>query len=211
MPFLDFLTGTPSTFEQVPRFTPQQQTTLNAILKQALSGLQAPLGAGFAPIAQQARTQFAQQTVPTIAERFTAMGGQGGQRSSAFPQLLGQAGAGLEQGLAAQQAQFGLQERQLLQSLLGMGLMPQFETAYRQEQPGFLSGLGGGLGAGIGSILPTLFSGGLGFLGGGPVGAGMGMAAGAAPGISNILSRLWSGGRTNPWQMQMPQYSFMNY
>lgn len=152
-----FFRGDPGRFEQVPRFTPEQQSAFSKILGMGLSGLERPT-AGFEPIAQQARTQFAQQTIPSIAERFTAMGGQ---RSSAFPQALGQAGAGLEQSLAAQQAQYGLQNQGLLQQLLGFGLAPQFETLRYKPQPsGFETGVLSPLFQGLGSALPTLAMGG---------------------------------------------------
>lgn len=131
---------------QVQKFNPEQQAALSQILQQALGGLQEP-SAGFAPIAQQARTQFEQQTVPSLAERFT---GLDGQRSSAFSQTLGQAGAGLEQALAGQQAQFGQQQQQLLQQLLGLGLTSPFETGFQKQAPSFLE-----------NLLPLLISGGL--------------------------------------------------
>lgn len=62
---------------------------------------------------QQARQNFQQQTVPALAERFTA---GGGGRSSAFNQQLAQAGGNLEAQLAALGPQFEQQRRgQLLQ------------------------------------------------------------------------------------------------
>lgn len=84
-----------------------------------------PIGIG--GIEQQARQDFAQKTLPGIAERFTAAGGQ---RSSAFQQQLGQAGADLETQLAVlrqeearrQQGlglQYGLAGQQLGQQRLG--------------------------------------------------------------------------------------------
>lgn len=141
----------PASTEQIQRFTQPQQQGINQILQQALSGLGQPLGQGFAPIAQQARTQFAQNTIPSIAERFSGMGA-GAQGSSAFGQQLGQAGAGLEGQLAGQQSQFGLQEQGLLQQLLGIGLTPQFDSLYKPESPGKISQFGGAL-MGIGSGL----------------------------------------------------------
>lgn len=145
---------------QIPTGTPQQQAANKQILQMALQGLQNPQ-AGFAPIAQQARTQFSQQTVPGIAERFSALGSGGAQRSSAFGQQLGAAGAGLEQGLAAQGAQYGLQNQQLLQGLLKMGLMPQFQNELSPGEPGLLQQVGS-------QILSNLFGGkGLGGAGGG--------------------------------------------
>ena len=136
-------------FQQVQRFTPQQQQAQNQALQMALSGLQNP-NAGFEPIANQARQQFNSQTVPSLAERFTAMGN--GQRSSAFQGALGSAGADLESQLAALQAQYGLQNRSQLMQLLGQGLEPQFENAYNPGGGGFSSGIFGGLSGGLGAL-----------------------------------------------------------
>ena len=169
MGFLSFLKGekpTKEKFVQVERFTPQQKQILNQILGQA--GGMMPSGMGFlesilgqSPEAMQqfqapARRAFEEQTIPTIAERFTGMGAQ---RSSAFPQILGQAGAGLEEALSAQRAGLGFQGLGQLQSLLGMGMTPQFETGIRPGtpgRPGFLEGLVPGLGKGIG-MLPSTY------------------------------------------------------
>lgn len=135
---MGFFTSTPRKVEQLERFKPDQQQASSQVLQQALSGLQPQnFGKGFEPIAQQARTQFSQQTIPSIAERFTGLGA-GAQRSSAFPMALGQAGAGLEGNLAGQKAQFGLQQQGLLQNLLGMGLQPQFENLITPKDPSFM-------------------------------------------------------------------------
>ena len=134
MAWYDFLTGNPARTEQIQRFNPQQQSALSQLLGQGLQGLQnvqnpQNFGSQFEPIAKQARSQFAQQTVPSIAERFTSMGSGSALSSPAFASQLGQAGAGLEEGLAAQKAGFGLQQQgqqqSFLQNLLGMGLTPQ--------------------------------------------------------------------------------------
>jgi hypothetical protein len=123
----------------------------NQSIQQALSLLQggkAPGSFDFAPIAQQARTQFQTQTIPGLAERFTAMGG--GQRSSAFQSALGRAGAGFEENLAGLQSKYGLaqqgQNTQLLQLLLGMGSQPSYESAYFPGQPGLLQSAAPALG-----------------------------------------------------------------
>lgn len=176
MALRDFLLGTPGRAEQVQRFNPEQQQAFSQILQQALSGLQQPT-AGFEPIAQQARTQFQQQTVPSLAERFTAMGGQG---SSAFGQQLGQAASGLEQGLASQQAQYGLQRGNQLQQLLGMGLAPQFDTIQFDQQPGFLeTGIARPFLQGLGQALP-------------------GIASGGASSLLTVLSKILSGANKGP-------------
>lgn len=121
--------GTESSNTQVG--SPQQVAGRQQVLMQALQGL-GQNKADFAPIAQQARTQFAQSTIPGIAERFSGMGAQG---SSAFGQQLGQAGAGLEQGLAGMESQHNLQQQGLLQSLLGLGLGG--ENIHQPAEQGF--------------------------------------------------------------------------
>lgn len=148
----NFLTGYNATNQQVPRFTPDQQQALARALQQALGGLQANKF-DFGPIEQQARTSFQQRTIPTLAERFTAMGGQ---QSSAFNNALGQAGAGLEESLAALRSQYGLKQQALLQNLLGMGLAPQFENMYSPATSGFLGGIAPAVGQGTGLGLLSL-------------------------------------------------------
>jgi len=148
-----------TTAVQTPRFTPQQRGGYEQLLQQGLSGMQNIPSAQFGPIADLYKTQFQQQTIPTIAERFTGMGA-GGQRSSAFEQALGGAGAGLNQQLAGMEQQFNMQQRgqeiSRLMNMLQMGLQPQFQTDYIPPEPGFLSSVGSGLGAGIGSAMPMI-------------------------------------------------------
>lgn len=161
MALADFLTGTPTSSQQFPTISPQQQGLKSAVTNQALSSLQ---GLGnqfsFAPIANQARTQFQTQTIPSLAERFTSLGG--GQRSSAFQGALGQAGAGLEQGLASLQSQYGLQnqqqQNQLLNSLLGYSLSPEVQTLINPQQQGFLQTSASSIAPFIGQLLPMLLS-----------------------------------------------------
>lgn len=149
-----FLIGQPGQLQQFPRLSPQQlglQSSLGGSAQQLLPQVQQ--GFDFAPIAQQARTQFNTQTVPSLAERFTSLGAQ---NSSAFQGALGQAGAGLEESLAGLQSKYGLaqqgQQQQLLLALLGMALQPQFENAYFPSRPGLFQGLAGGLGSGLGTL-----------------------------------------------------------
>ena len=152
-----FFMGTPQWNEQVQNFNPQQQQGFADILQRALGG-QGLGNFDFAPIEKQARSQFEQKTIPSIAERFTSMGGQG---SGAFAQALGSAGAGLEENLAAMKSNYNLQREPQLQNLLGQGLTKQFDTMMHGEQPGFLetglSGLLGGLAGGAGQAYGTQF------------------------------------------------------
>jgi hypothetical protein len=121
------------------RYNQQGQNVLSSLMTQGLQN------ADFSNIANQARGQFYGSTVPTIAERFSNMGGEGGQRSSAFAGTVGAAGAGLESQLAAMQSQFGMQQ-------LVMGLTPQLENFYQPRQAGFAESFGSSLMA----LLPML-------------------------------------------------------
>lgn len=170
--------------QNISRLTPEQLGWQQQAGQTALQGLQNPYE-GFAPIANQAREQFQSSTVPSLAERFTALGNS--QRSSSFQRALGQAGAGLESNLAALQSQYGQRQQGLLQNLLGLALQPNFDTIYQQQQPGFLQSALGGLSGGLGQYGAMQ---GLGMLGGG----GMGNLGGQANNailmqILNLLQR----------------------
>jgi len=142
------LTGYSAATQQLPRYTPEQQALINSLIPHVQQGLQQK--SDFAPIAEQARRSFSTKTVPSIAERFTAMGG--GQRSSAFQGALGQAASDLETNLAALGSGHALQQQALLQNLLGHALSPSFENIYIPQT----SGLFGSLAAGAGASLPFL-------------------------------------------------------
>ncbi len=142
----EFLFGEPGTPQFLPTQTGQQQGLQGLTIQNLMQMLSGGMGGpqqyqqAFAPYAQNAREQFTSQTVPGLAERFTALGG--GQNSSAFQGALGQAGAGLESSLAGMGAQFGQQQQQLdqnyLLNLLRFALMPQFETQYRPATGGLV-------------------------------------------------------------------------
>lgn len=124
--FSSFLKGDPEKERQFQRFTPEQQDVLSNLLRQGaeetnISGLE-----------NLARKRFQEETIPSIAERFTAMGA-GSQGSSAFQSSLGRAGSDLEAQLGALRSQQGMQK-------LGLGLQPSFETAFSPATPGFLQG-----------------------------------------------------------------------
>lgn len=138
----DALVGSPGSMDRFVPFSPTQQAAFEFILNNAISGL-GNMDQNFDPIEQRARQQYQQQTVPGLAERFTALGG--GQRSSAFAQNLGQSGADLESQLAALRSQYNMQRSGQLQSLLGLGLAPRYESIYQAGQPGFIPQFLGGL------------------------------------------------------------------
>jgi len=166
MAFMDFLFGEKSKTKTKPIYNPQQEQLLNQILggiqpgigsgiqnlQNILGGDQASMDAFQAP----SRRAFEQETLPTIAERFTGTFGEGSQRSSAFGQALGQAGRELEENLASQRA--GLQSGalgQLLQ-LLGPAISPRQYQYTKDRQPGFLENLGVPLAQGAASALPLM-------------------------------------------------------
>ena len=130
---------------QAPTMTPAQKKAMDEILQLSLTGIRDPYK-GFEPIASQARSKFAKETIPSLAERFTAMGG-GAQRSSGFQEALGGSATGLEEMLAALMSQYGLQSLGAYGNLAGLGAKPQFENIVQapemqaQSSPGMLQGL----------------------------------------------------------------------
>jgi hypothetical protein len=147
----------PGRWDRQNLLTPQQQAAQNQFLQMGMQGLQNANQdpyAGFEPIEQNAMSQFNSQIIPSIAERFT-----GSQRSSGFQSALQQGAQGLASNLAAQRAQYGLQNRQLqqndqrlAQSLLGMGMQPSFQYSQQQYIPGGHTGFSGAL-SGLSSAL----------------------------------------------------------
>lgn len=178
---MDFMLGQQGGIKKAPTMAKNQISAANQSLSMGMQGLQGlqQNKFNFAPIAQQARTQFNTQTVPGLVERFTSMGpqgSQGGQRSSAFAGTLGAAGAGLEESLAALKEQFGLKEREMDQSLyqnmFNQGMQPQFQNFQQEGSQGFLQstllpmlmagatgGASGGMSGimGLAQLLPQLF------------------------------------------------------
>lgn len=157
MGFLDFLFGKGEKTQQFQKYTPQQQQLFNQLssgagqqLPQAFQYLQNILSQdpeAMKAFEAPARRAFEEQTLPTIAERFSSMGAQ---KSSAFGQQLGQEGAALEENLAAQRGGMQAQALNQLLGLLGTGLTPQFENVLRPGTSGLLGGLGKAAGAGLG-------------------------------------------------------------
>lgn len=184
MAWYDFLTGTSPQTQQFERFKPNQSAAIDQSLQMGLSGLQNLKPFDFAPIEQQATKNFNTQTVPSLAERFTAMGS--GPRSSNFAPAFASAGADLQGQLAALRSQYGLQQQNSLQNLLGLGLTPQFETGYEPRTPGFAESVGAPVLQGLGQTLPYWLP--L-LLGGATGGAGTAAAAGIP-----LLIQLLKGG-----------------
>lgn len=143
--FLDFLFGKGEKTQQFQNFSPDQQNVLGQLLGGAsgqlpqafefLNNILSQDPEAMANFEAPARRAFEEQTIPSIAERFT---GQGAQKSSAFGQQLGKAGESLEEGLASQRSQLGFNALSQLQQLLGSGLTPQSENLFRPGTQGLL-------------------------------------------------------------------------
>jgi len=186
------LFGTQDTFKQLPTLNNQQlgtQSQLGQNISPLLQSLMSNNG-GLSPIMQQARSRFQSQTVPSLAERFTSLGGQGGQRSSAFQGALGNAGAGLEENLSAMQQG---QNNNLLSLLLGYSQQPSFENIFMPGRQGAFGGLASGFGEGLGRALPHALLAGL-----------TGGASLPLSGLSGLSSMFGGGGGGNQNQQQMP-------
>ena len=116
---------------------PSIHISLGKILQSGLSSL-GQNQFNFAPIEAQARKNYTEKTLPSIAERFA---GSNSLRSSAFRNQLAQSGSDLESNLAAMKSNYNLQQQSQLQNLLGLGLSPQFESLYSNGSPGFKQAL----------------------------------------------------------------------
>ena len=106
------------------------QDSLINMLQQRLSGQ-----GGLSPSSQNAINRFNSQTVPSLAERFTALGSGGSQGSSAFSGQLAKAGAGLQQNL--QEMDF-----QQLMQLLGPALGQSSENIQQEPSQFFSNAFG---------------------------------------------------------------------
>lgn len=166
----EFLLGKGSQTKKKPIFDPQQEDLLNQILGRisgtggigsGLQNLQNILGGdeeSFKAFERPARRGFEQETLPTIAERFTSTFGPGSKRSSAYGQAVGTAGRELEENLLSKR--IGMQTdalRQLLE-LLGPALQARQQQYVTPRQPGFLESLGVPVAQSLAQGLPSLLS-----------------------------------------------------
>ena len=183
--FWENIFGSAPRFEEKQLFNPQQQGLQGSLIQQ----LMAVLGGqgGNNPMSQQLERNFQTNVIPSLAERFTSLGG-GAQNSSAFQGALGSAAGNLQQDLAAQQ--YGQ-----LQNLLGYAFQPQSERFAIPGQEGLL-----------GQVAPAAL-GAVGTFFGGPAGGLAGSAGGTA--ISKLLSALFQ--QQQPVQSELNQGSYPQF
>lgn len=178
----NWFTKTPAEISQQHKFSPNQEAGLEQLLQQGLGSAQhlqlpgSPLQSesgqySFAPIAQSARENFSQNTVPSLAERFSSLGSGANLTSGVFQNQLANAGAGLESEIARLASEYGLQQQHLnlqeraqqsqnLGSLLGAGLSPRTDPLYQPEQQSKLLSFGKGLGNAAVQLGSSLLGGG---------------------------------------------------
>lgn len=186
--------GKPDKTGQISRLLPEQQQYLQSVLGQ-LQGMQGPQGnyglsqdylqsllqqspEAYARFAAPYETQFKEQILPQIAERYSSLTGPlgGAGSNSGFAQALGGAATQYQSNLAGLYAQLQQQAAQQAMgqynTLAGMGLGTQaFFPSYQPGNLGFLQTAAGGLLGGIGS------------------GIGTGVGTGLASKISDFLTK----------------------
>ena len=163
MSFMNFLFGEGSKTKTKPIYNPEQRGFLDDILK----NIQSPVACGVQNLQnilgndQQskdtfqapARRDFNQQTLPTIAERFTGAFGEGSQRSSAFGQSLGTAGRELEENLSSQRMSMQSDALSQLLQLISPATSPRNYEYTTNRQPGFLENASIAAAQGLGAAL----------------------------------------------------------
>lgn len=142
--FMKSLSGTPEGVHKIERFRPNQEAAMDALLSQGMEGLKDPY-AGFDPIAQYAQKNYTENIVPEIMHQFIASGSNAPTSPGPWNQQ-GRSAEGLATNLAALRAQYGLQNRGQLMSLLGMGLSPRDEFFEQQAKEGAFDSIIPGLG-----------------------------------------------------------------
>jgi hypothetical protein len=131
------------------QYFPNQQRFQDWALQAGQQGLQnTPLD--FGPLKERYLKEFSEQTLPGILESYGA-GRMTGERSSAFPQILGRAQSDLATNLGGLETQYNLAKHGLLQNLASLGNQPRVQSVYQQPGPGFGTSLASGIGQGIGS------------------------------------------------------------
>lgn len=177
--------GTPGRYTFQPRFPGQLQSQYEQLYGNAINRLnerfQPNSSYGIDPILKQAEQEYYTQTLPALRESYTRLGGQ---QSARFPAEIQISGQNLATNLAALRAQHGLSEQEQLMKYLNHS---PYENVYEagipgsqgqgQSSPGLLSTLGDlGVQAGVG------------YLTGGPVGAGVGAASSLWNRVRNYFS-----------------------
>jgi hypothetical protein len=209
----NLLSNTPQSVQQLSRLTPTQQTLQGLAGTRATELLNQPQQQfSFEPYANLAMKNFQQRTIPSIAERFASMRGNGTQGGSATIPAFANAGADLQERLAVLGQQFGQQQQgqqqNYLLNLLSQALQPNQENVINPEQAGF--------GTIAAQAAPQLAGKFIDYLGsaanrgtqgasvGGPYGAGLGA-------IIGLLEQVYKSRQGKPQQSQLSQFGANPY
>lgn len=133
----NFLTGYTGYNQQLPTKSPEQISAINQLLPGTVNRLQGN-EFDFNPIEQKSRQDFNKYTVPSLANRFAALGAT---NTDAYQNALANAQSEHELGLAGLRSEYGLRQQGQQQNLLGTLLAPQYENLYTPAQGGFVQGL----------------------------------------------------------------------
>lgn len=119
---------------QFPTQTPQGMQYLQALLNMSSQGLGSMPSPQFGPIKQAYEQHYRQNVMPSLAERFASLGGEGAAGSSAFKSSMLGAENQLQTQLAGMENKFNQENMLNLLKMGQLGLMPQFQTAYQQPE-----------------------------------------------------------------------------
>lgn len=134
------------------RFTSGQSGAMNRMLETAMTQMD-PSRMSFDPIRQRLMSQYQQQILPSIAERFTGMGS--GQGSSAFLGTLREGTNDFMERLGSLESQYNMQMFPQYLQMAQMGLMPQQEHMYMPGSKGMLQSGGEALMEAIPNIVAS--------------------------------------------------------
>jgi len=199
-PTSQYFFGTPAQAVRVDRFG-KPQIGLQENITERIQNL---LGQNpsFEPIAQQARQQYQEQSLPALKNQFSTPGA-----SSAYQNAVSRGASNLETNLAALQSNYNIEQQKQIPALGKLALEPQFETIYEPAEQGAVQDLFGQLAPIIGQKGIDLLSNYLGGTAGTGnvaqnIAGGIGQAAGQAIGgktggaIGQVVGQIGGGAAT---------------
>lgn len=133
----NIFTGNPAGFQQSSPYADWQIPHFQQAAQLGSQQLQNPYQ-GFDPIEANARNQFQTQTIPTLAHRFSTMG-EASLSSPVFNEVNQQVAKDFELGLAAQKAQYGMQNQQNALQMLQFGTPQLYNNHWTEGSPGLMS------------------------------------------------------------------------
>lgn len=136
---LQLLIGREGFNNQVATQTPGQQQSSDFLRQWGQNQVQNPYQ-GFEPIANKLNNQWSQNTVPSLAARFSGLGDNKLSSGSFTSQLQGSNNQ-LQDIIGGLMSQYGQQNRQQGLGAIGQGMQPQFENQYNPSFQGLFQQL----------------------------------------------------------------------